>query len=88
MKAEITYNTGRSCTVKSTKFLQGQTRIVIDPFIIELCRNTAGFAVRVLSERAEKRVMPVERPAPVERARPSVAETDGEEPVEPRRYKR
>lgn len=57
MTAEITYNGGRTCTVGTTKFVNGKTRVITDPRIIAHCQATATFAVRVV---AKKKVLAVE----------------------------
>ena len=57
MLAEITYNAGKSCTMKAVKFTEGQTKVITDPDIIRACQQTYGFAVQVLKE---KKVVPVE----------------------------
>ena len=80
MRAEITYNAGKSCTMKSTKFVEGQTQLVEDAEIIQRCLNTCGFAVHVLKE-PKKVVLPVEdEPKPKRTALPPADEDDAPAP--------
>lgn len=79
MKAEITYNGARSYLVMGVKFIEGQTKTVSDPRVIEHCRNTAGFAVQVVKEKVVREVVPVAHPAseesePRRRTKPAKSE--------------
>lgn len=50
MKAECTYNSGRTYRIKGVKFEQGKTKLITDSATIRKCQQTAGFSVRVLEE--------------------------------------
>jgi hypothetical protein len=65
MKAEITYNGARSYLVGGVKFIDGVTRTVTDPALIERCKVTAGFAVHVLKEKVVREVATHDRPRAV-----------------------
>jgi hypothetical protein len=67
MKAEITYNAGKSYRIKATKFEQGKTKIVTDPGLVKRCQQTAGFCVRVLEDSKPVKVSKVKRVRPVEK---------------------
>lgn len=67
--AEITYNAGRSYRIKSTKFVQHRTEVVTDPDVIARCQITAGFSVRILQEKGEKKV--IAKPKKVKKAPPA-----------------
>lgn len=62
MRAEITYNGGRSYLVMGVKFHEGQTRVVSDPKLIEYCQHTADFAVQVIKEKVVREVVPAAKP--------------------------
>ncbi len=70
MKAEVTYNAGKSYRIKGTKFEQGKTKVVTDAATIKKCQMTAGFSVRVLEaakppkkKAKSRRIREVEKPA-------------------------
>lgn len=77
MRAEITYNGGRSYLVMGVKFYEGQTKVVSDPKLIEHCQNTAGFAVQVVKEKVVREV--------VVPAKPKASEPEEEASEAPRR---
>jgi hypothetical protein len=58
MRAEITYNDGKSYTVKGKRFECGITRMVDDAALIKHCSETQGFAVRILKEKKIIQVEP------------------------------
>ena len=66
MRAEITYNGGKSYLLMGVKFVEGQTRVVTNPAVIERCQHTAGFAVQVLKDKVVREVVTPDRPAPAE----------------------
>ena len=51
MRAEITYNGGRSCQVYGVTFKEGLMKLSSDPKLIQRCQETAGFAVHILKEK-------------------------------------
>jgi hypothetical protein len=70
MKAEVTYNAGKTYRIKGTKFEQGKTRVITDSGMIKKCQMTAGFSVRIMEadkprkkKGKSRRVRPVVREA-------------------------
>ncbi len=51
MKAEITYNGGKSCQVYGVTFKEGIMRVSENPDVIRRCQETAGFAVHLLKSQ-------------------------------------
>lgn len=54
MKAEITYNTGKSYRIGQQVFKQNRMEIVTDPEIVKRAQETNGFSVRVVEAPALK----------------------------------
>lgn len=61
MRAEVTYNAGRSYRIKSHVFKQGKTVVVKDSAVILKCEATAGFSVRRLKDTAKSKAPEAER---------------------------
>jgi hypothetical protein len=59
VKAEITYNGGKSYTLSGVKFREGITLVSTDAGLINRCKSTAGFSVHVV-EQKKKVVVQVE----------------------------
>lgn len=51
MKAEVTYNGGRSYRLGSFNFIQGRTKTIQNPKVIQRCKDTVGFAVQMLKDK-------------------------------------
>jgi len=60
MRAEITYNAGKSCQLMGRTFKQGVTKTVSNAELIRYCQNTHGFAVHVTQAKV---VRPVDKPS-------------------------
>ena len=61
VKAEITYNGGKSYTLSGVKFKEGITMVSTDSGLIGRCKSTAGFSVHVV-EQKKKVVVQIDNP--------------------------
>ena len=55
MRAEITFNGGKSYAMGVEKFMQNKTQLIVDARVIKRCQNTSGFSVHILDDPKPKR---------------------------------